>query len=112
MNYTLVPADVNARVADGIRTHDLRNHNPTDSSPKLLTDQQVALTDADGCTNGCTNSAEDGQLLSRESISTDQTKQGKLLATSPELLTIVTAWPELTEAVKTRILAMVRSSSS
>ncbi len=41
-------------MANGARTHDLRNHNPDDSGSKSLPQQQLTSTPADGCTVGRT----------------------------------------------------------
>jgi hypothetical protein len=50
-------------VADGSRTHDLRNHNPNEADSKWLEDKGVTSAALDRCTTGCTSFAELVQIV-------------------------------------------------
>ncbi len=100
------------RVADGTRTHDLRNHNPTDPSSNLIADQQLTSSDAPACTNACTSSAENDHDAQPKLTGLTQSKWLELLAADPELLAVVQAWPELPDAVRAGIVAMVRAAGA
>ena len=74
------------RVADGIRTHDLRNHNPNEPGSNIVTGQQVTSSDAAACTNACTSLAENAHDGPAEVVERVDLRRLELLAAEPELL--------------------------
>jgi len=72
--------------------------------------KQVAPTVANGCTNGCTNLPEDSNKTPLELDNATHSKCLELLASTPELLDLIDAWPELPEPVRAGVLAMVQAA--
>ena len=98
-------------MADGIRTHDLRNHNPTDTSSNVIADQPLTSSDASACTNACTSFAESAHEAQPKLAELASSKCLELLAADPELLAVVQAWPELSDAVRAGVVALVRATT-
>ncbi len=112
-------------MANGIRTHDLRNHNPDGHKSNTLTGQQFTSTVANGCTNGCTNSPEIAHSGQPEAVSLaelqrldtlpdpDELARSRwleFLDAEPDLLTVVESWHKLPELVRAGVVAMVRAA--
>jgi hypothetical protein len=60
----------------------------------------------DGCTNGCTSSAE----IAHAVLSDADSKRLELLAADAELRAVVDGWTALPNAVRAGLLAMVRAA--
>jgi len=96
-------------VANGIRTHDLRNHNPADTNSNVDTGQQVTSSGSPACTNACTNLPENAQDEHASAVKLADLQQLELLAADAELRAVVDGWRALPDAVRVGIVAMVAS---
>jgi hypothetical protein len=77
------------RVADGIRTRDIQIHNLDTASPNHDQESELRQTSQDFA-----------HYLPTDTCQTD-----------PDLAAVVAAWPELPEAIRAGILAMVKAAS-
>ena len=106
---TLISAEVKRRVADGIRTRDLRNHNPGDSNSKVLLEQVVTAGSDSGCTAGCTSNTKSAHETPSQVNSEADAHRLALLAADGQLQAVVDSWGTLPDAVRVGIVAMVAS---
>jgi hypothetical protein len=73
--------------------------------------KQLTSTPANGCTNGCTSSAEIAHAGQAEAANPADANRLELLAADAGLRAVVDGWSYLPEAVRVGIMAMVRAAS-
>jgi len=73
--------------------------------------KQVTPTVSNGCTNGCTSSTKNANETLPTLDDATHSKCLELLASHSELLALVEAWPELSDALRAGVMAMVRAAS-
>lgn len=96
-------------MADGSRTHDLRNHNPVKSSSNPLLLNVLTSTADFGCSVGCSKVAETGAETPLAGVSEADAMRLATLTADANLAAIVDGWNALPKAVRAGITAMVRS---
>jgi hypothetical protein len=97
------------RVADGSRTHDLRNHNPTDPISNLLTATSVTTHDPAACAISCTKIPANSFDQFDQSQNAANLRRLGLIDSEPDLATIVDRWSAIPDPVRQAILMLARA---